>query len=592
MTVTADVLPSKPDFTVQQFVGGIMVHHGAAFGLAGFRYADDVWHPLDLLKAGQVRSLASIRFSRVVQWLRPDARRWVASAWLERSISLSHMQATLTALGHLGTAVPTYDGTVASLVDEHAEAVRAHLTGLWEAGRLGAASARGIAGNLNAFVQFIRSLPENDRCLGTFHVRLPKRLLNAIANQTALGADPQKVIPIEVIAALLRACEEEERALRTVEQWRIHTTRPDGLRMSTAQRRKVTVPRPPDGLKLPAALNRAIKAQALKVAICVGRRITAVAGLPLNPRVQDRVTKSGRRVVRIELVEQKISSQPEWVTVPSYYADVLLDAISKATEWGARIRAANPSCANLLFVGSSGAGGYPLNGAFFNHYLHGKEEQKGLLERYGIRRDGEATYITSHNWRTTRATRLLEGKAKLHEVRQDLGHHDLLMTAQFYGADTPELRRVAEDALKTGAVSGEVHDLVMGRAIGERVTPRMVEQLRRNGVVVNVTRYGFCFLPADTGPCPTGNPCWQGIDPTAPEVREGLGCEWQGLTPAALPQLRHDEGVLLDQVARYQADPRFAHFVGNLFQRLLIVQRQIERAESLAPMLPTSSADG
>ena len=100
-------------------------------------------------------------------------------------------------------------------------------------------------------------------------------------------------------------------------------------------------------------------------------------------------------------------------------------------------------------------------------------------------------------------------------------------------------------------------------------------------MVVNITRYGVCFLQAETGPCPTGNPCWLGIDPDAEQISQGRGCEWQGLTPHAVPALEHDERMLSEEIDLYAGDPRFAHFVSNLVERREIVRTQLAIARGL-----------
>jgi hypothetical protein len=87
------------------------------------------------------------------------------------------------------------------------------------------------------------------------------------------------------------------------------------------------------------------------------------------------------------------------------------------------------------------------------------------------------------------------------------------------------------------------------------------------------------MLPAESGDCPTANKCWEGIDPETPAARAGHGCEWQVLTPTALPALREDKAVILRQIEVYGSDPGYAHFLPKLRQKLGILRKQIARAE-------------
>jgi hypothetical protein len=66
-------------------------------------------------------------------------------------------------------------------------------------------------------------------------------------------------------------------------------------------------------------------------------------------------------------------------------------------------------------------------------------------------------------------------------------------------------------------------------------------------------------------------------------VASGRGCEWQGLTSAAIPALERDEKALIGQIEAYRADARFLHFVSNLERRLSIVRAQLARARDLKP---------
>jgi hypothetical protein len=196
----------------------------------------------------------------------------------------------------------------------------------------------------------------------------------------------------------------------------------------------------------------------------------------------------------------------------------------------------------------------------------------GIRQRYKI--PGEK--ITTHNFRHTRATNAWLGGLQVHEVAYDLGHASAEMTVRHYIVGNEESRRRLQFLMDHGALSGALEDLVGGREmIQTKLSKRHVEIMRRQGRILTPMRYGYCALPASSGPCPTCNPCYLGPGGS------GEGCEHHVLSPDALSALDEDKEVLEYNIAMYKDDPQYGAWVENHRNQLEIVDKDVERAKNL-----------
>lgn len=569
-----------------EFVSGKQVDFGPEWPFFRFSYPDSRWYFLDALTPGKPTDNALCNFDRLPAWMNADARKCMASAWLERNRPAGTLAGYMNAMALLARAFPQPQGGLLELTSGQGREFTAFLQREIDHGTFAPATCASMLVALRAVFRTLRMLPENEHRPCEFAVRPPQAVRRHMARQkTAFNARPEKVIPDQVIAGLLRACREEEAAYESV------LAGEADARELVLGSRGASVPTPTRCRNI--LRNRAIQAQLLKFAICFGRRISALCALPVAPELEEVKTPRGR-VLLLYIHEAKLKKATEIARAPGLFADLASDALAKAIRYTAEYRAEAGELGDHLFLMSAHRKkGRPpvkvITGSDFNRYLSGIRAEDGdlgkhsLIARYGITINGKPARITSHNFRTTRLTRIAE-RAGPTVASQDAGHLSPDMTSHFYIAATGALRERAERALRQGAYTGEVADMIAGRAEGERVSLRMTQRLMNQDqpVMVNVTRYGLCFLQAETGPCPTGNACWLGVNPDAPEIAVGRGCEWQGLTAAAVPALAHDEKTLLAQIELYGASPRFRHFVPNLERRLEIVRVQLARARAFA----------
>lgn len=269
----------------------------------------------------------------------------------------------------------------------------------------------------------------------------------------------------------------------------------------------------------------------------------------------------------------------EEVHCPGVFGELALQAIQTAKELTEELRQLNPEWKEYLFIVPTKniKTARVLRPQQINEYLNGQgTNAAGIMQRYNI----PGGKITTHNFRATRATNAWLGGMQVHEVAYDLGHASAEMTVRHYIVGNEESRRRLQFLMEHGALSGALEDIVGGREIIQtRLGKRHVEIMKRQGRILTPTRYGYCALPACSGPCPTANPCYIGPGGS------GEGCVHHVLSPDASVALYEDKDVLEYNIIIYEGDPDYGDWVRNQRNQLQIVNRDIERAESLQSLI-------
>src|SRR5688572_14628948 len=115
MTATAKIRAPEPQmrlFDHAAFTGGSAAAYDRHGSVHSFRYEDDTWVPLELARSNARLSTVTFRFDRMPAWLKADAKRWAASAWLEQSKSGQYIATTLAILRkHVGDVLPEFGGS-------------------------------------------------------------------------------------------------------------------------------------------------------------------------------------------------------------------------------------------------------------------------------------------------------------------------------------------------------------------------------------------------------------------------------------------------------------------------------------------------
>lgn len=368
-------------------------------------------------------------------------------------------------------------------------------------------------------------------------------------------------------------------------------------------------------------LTRAIKAQALRLQLAAARRVGAIVDLPLEPRMKvGRV--AGRRVVEIQFIAVKTWGDEgllEWVPCIDRFGDIAQDAIRTAQRLTRDLRAvATNEAESRLFIipDKNSDSAVQLTCKVLEEYLYSNQPGKAdLLRRYGL--EGLFNFEI-HHVRHTRATNMIEAGGTIQDVARYLGHvtfgGSASMAGVFYLAGgTEAMRHRTAEALRKGAATGFLFDGIarlkiaaMGTSASEAavppnqlsfqearkrilsadilddvpVGPEEAVELLDQRVVFNVTRYGGCLLQANSGPCPTANPCPIGILPKDIEPSSGCGCKYLVLTADSVEQLTKDIKVMESQLTTMKGQ-KWVGWRGHIEAKIAHFRTVVETAQFL-----------
>jgi site-specific recombinase XerD len=550
---------------------------------AKFSFQDNKWFLLDILRPHEANHEGTISFAGISEWLLHDAKLYVARLWLTSAVGAINIQQVMVSLRDLCKLLPEYTGKPMNLTPQHAKEFVRRYCALGHS----AISNQGVRRRLNEFFKFLRQrYPDNTR--HALKLVFPKDKTHNPAPQPFEQSQAKRV-PAEVLAAIIDACTADTKAYEEAKRNYIDRAEsPEKEReyqrlmaRGRRERKKAGLTdKPAWVLRLIHLHGRAIKAQALILAICVGRRAAAICNTQFNVRTERKkwTNEAGQEEsgVSVRFREKKIRNVDEDVFCPDGFGELALQAIEKAKELTRELRNLNPQWKDYLFLAPTRRKNEAnvISVRQLNDYLHGQNKYfPGLCQRYGI----TTTRITIHNFRATRATNAWTGGLQVHEVSQDLGHVNSDMALRHYIIGGDETRRRFQSYMDTGALSGSLENLMGGQALAPiRLSKRHVGIAKNQGMVVSVTRYGACILPASSGPCIRTTPCYIGPG-GGPE-----GCDYHLLTPDALPGLEEDKEVLLESIATYGDDPEYRMWVHHEKIQLGVVGRKIREAKTFS----------
>ncbi len=561
-----------------------VARRGAGAETRTFCFQDEVWYLWDLLRPHEYNDTGTIVFSKVAPWLREDAKLYIAHLWLRIRPTAIQIQKTMVAIRHLGRLLPDFAGRVIDLRLRHAREFSRHY------GELGLKpiTNQGTRRFLNRFVIFIRQLhPEvkdND-----FRIELPKAQ-TLVSQYQPLEQNEGARVPTDVLAQVIDACTTDTNAyFEAIKDYVDVVDNPrEYFRQYTRKKKQGLFPRPKRMPVVRHLLSRAVKAQAVILAICVGRRPAAVCntGYDVKTSKYSWTNDAGQpeRGVMVRFREMKIRNVDEDVPCPDAFGDLALKALKTAKELTAELRRHNPEWGDYLFLVPSmrRKRARVITLRQINTYLNGHKKSLGIRQRYNI----PGGTITTHNFRATRATNMWLGGLAVHEVSYDLGHASAEMTIRHYIVGKDESRRRFQQLMDHGALSGALEEIVGGRG-GERIRldERRLEIMRKQGRYITPTHYGGCDLALSSGDCPMSYACYTGSGD------DGGGCIHHVLTPDALPALEDDRRAIEEQISAYGADPSYRVVVENQTNQLRVVESTIMRARDLQVRLDACRGD-
>jgi hypothetical protein len=545
-----------------------------------FCFDDDVWDLLNILRPHERNYDSRIVFFNVVPWLRGDAKRYVAHIWIRAEWEANRFQQLMVSIRDLGRYFPYFTGAPIDLRSNHSR----EFSRRYVRNNYGAGTFQKTRRALNGFISFVRRLhpevKEND-----FKVTFPKEKTFSDQHRP-LELSQSARIGTEVLAKIIDGCTTDtaeyfkalEDYIDPIERRREYDARWKRRRYSKEKQGLPLllghVPR------LKELLGRAIKAQAVILAVCVGRRPAAICNTRFDVKTEEInwANETGRREqgVLVRFREFKIRNVNEDVFCPGVFGEMALKAISTAKELTIELRRHNPQWGDYLFLvpGKARKSAMVISLKQIREYINGfgakGREFGGLRQRYRI----PSGRIKTHSFRHTRATNMWLGGLQVHEVAYDLGHASAEMTVRHYIVGAEESRRRLQFLIDHGALSGILEDFVGGREmVRARLGRHHVEIMEKQGRIITPTRYGYCCLPSASGPCTRAAPCYSG--PSAE------GCDHHVLSPDAIPALLEDRELLEANVLVHSSDPELRAWVENHRNQLAVVGRKLKLAELL-----------
>jgi integrase len=543
---------------------------------ATFCFADDIWPLQNLLRPHERNGSATLVFSDVPAWLRNDAKRFIAHLWLETNAEANLLQTIIVTIRLLGRLLPDFQGRPIDLRMSHARELTRRIHEL----NYSPSYNQHIQKALNRFATFVRQ-QNPEEMANDFQVVFSKEMIH-VPQFEPFEESRDKVIPTEIQTTLIEACLSDIRTylnarkiyVDPVENLALYERERSRRRREGEQVNLVVGHR----VSLQHLLGRAVKATALILANCVGRRAAAVCNTRQGVRTEtvEWLNESGQmeRGVMVRFKEFKISDADEDVFCPDALGELALYAIETAKDLTTELRRNSPEWGEYLFLTPTKRRkkAQVLSPKQMNDYINGIPGQtKGILYRYNIPSDR----ITTHAFRRTRATKAWIGGMQIHEIAHDLGHVDGQSTMRHYVIGNEESKRRFQTLMDHGSLSGALVDFIGGTELVQtHLGKRHVESMRKQGMLVSPTRYGYCAL-FGSGPCTRTIPCYLG-----PAVNSG-GCDHHLLSPDALSALEEDKEVLEASISMYEADPEYHAWVLNQRNHLAVVNRTIERAHQL-----------
>lgn len=544
-----------------------------------FRYSDDVWFLLNLLVSTERDGAGTIVFSNVADWLKNDAKTYIAHLWLNTHVRVHLLQQIIGSIRHLGKLLPDYEGRPIDLRMRHAKEFVRQFCKL---GR-GPITTQGTRRRLNNFISFVRHqyLSETGN---NFRLFFPKKHTQ-LPQHDPLNVPDAAIVSTDQVAQIIDACASDLKAYLEAKATYINqdvSRREYNRWWRHEQERRLKQGLSPKLGRTPRFKelhSRAIKAQAVILAICVGRRAAAICNTRYDVETKnvEWMNELGHmeKGVLVKFREMKIRNIDEEVTCPDAFGELAAKAIDTAKELTSELRKLNPRWKDYLFLVPTKKRkvAVVLSQLQLNQYLNGQiRNGMGLVDRYKI----SGGKIRIHSFRKTRATKAWRGGLSINEVSRDLGHVNADMTARFYVAGSEEAKRRFEDLMQRGALSGALMDLVNGREITNiRLSSRHVQIMKKRGIQVSPTRQGYCALLEASGLCPVVNPCY--IGPGG----KGDGCDHHLLSPDALPALYEDKEAIEESIRIDSATPELSNWVMNKRNQLEIVNGKIAEALTL-----------
>ena len=519
-----------------------------------FAYDQDGWDLSYRNTMAVPRSASIANFDAFPPMWKPDVKDFIADAILARNLSNGWVQATLSTLRLLMRIVINgrdLDAGPAMLDARDARRVEDHARGE------GLVNGRSAISIMRQFSEFLRERHQGEP--RTF--RPDPHAVPSTRHRKTYSEGWERVIPDEVSESLLRAVQQRWALLKAEN-------------------------RPVRGGRL---RNEESYLGAIVLLLFSGRRISEILLLPRQCLRKPAVSETEQTGEGVWLVHHntKTGSQFAEAFIPEPAAAMVktaVERIQEVTEW-----LADASGLDHLFLTNARAGANDagtirgLTARAFATWLNGRMTEDGTVLRPGfihradIRYEGKYYPVDPHQARHTLAHKAYMGGAGYAQVSDHLGHRRTHagispMTGVYVHGEQHAVQTILEHA-DAGTLVGKAAPLVDNRNAVVQLEAKDIRLYQDQGLLVLPTHYGHCCLPASSGPCVTGDPCWIGP--------QGNGCDYALYSPESRVSLEHDRELLQQQVEdlsdRQLGHPRLGQLRARL-ERINTMLAEIDEA--------------
>ncbi len=527
-----------------------------------FPYEEDQWDLAYRATTAATPGASIVNFATLPETWKADVKAFVADGVLGRNLSNGWAQSTMSCLRLL----------IDLAVERHGQETGPEALNQQDARRVeeyirssGRVRGRGTIQVIAEFADFVRShrLGEPKRFRPDPHVvpTQPKR--------KTYSEGWERVIPDEVSSALLQAVKS---------RWEV-------LKVEN---------RPVRGGRL--------RSEELYLGVVVlllfsGRRISELLLLPrecLRELTSRELEQTGPGIWLVHH-NTKTGTGLDEAFIPEPAAEMVRDAVMRIQVLTQGLAAI--SGLDLLFITNAQAGALNVgtirgvSSNAFRLWLNGRMTEDGQVLRPGfihradIRYMGEYYPIDPHQGRHTLAHKAYMGGADYAQVSDHLGHRRTRaglnpMTGVYIHGEQDAVRQILDHADR-GRLVGKAAPLVENRSAVISVEPKDVAIYQEQGMLVLPTHYGHCCLPAASGPCVTGDPCWIGP--------QGDGCDYALYTPESQAALEKDRELLQHQVTELaDREPRHPR-LGQLQARVARINQVLHEIKVAMETDPTDS---
>lgn len=527
-------------------------------------FEDDAWDLTVLARTSksQVKGSFTVKFNSFQNWAKPFCKAFIAHL-LFKKYSPSTMVRNTLELKSFFWFIRDYKSEINSIYQIKQSVFQGYIEYLISLDKTENYKQRRYA-VLEFFFGWAKKVLKKDF---EFLV-LPKQPFKDDSKRSKTMMDEEeKAIPFDVCQQIMKAVAIEEELIRkkieySNERW---------------EKGKKSRRKPKHSIKK----RHLLYCQVIKLLMATGRRISHILDLPYSPLIEGREHDA----VGVWMVwdETKTGQGHQKVFIPEPLATVVRESVNLCRELSEDYRKiADKKYKDMLFLSDYGNTRVStITQNCFRNYLNGGYTGGvPFVERYSIRHNGELYHIKSHGFRHTRATQLALGGAGLGTIQHDLAHNSVNMTNRYVNGTAVVKQEVTEYHKK---------NLLFGKALpflfNEQEAPVRLsgtytdEELalwEEQGAFFHPNKYGYCILPVENGPCPTGNPCWIGC-----ENDKDDGCRYLMYTPTIIASMEEDIALIkirLEKALRERPNSPIVGHYRSTIRRFEAVQNQIKDA--------------